>query len=154
MSDFGEEIIDRLNNQQLQEPNHPMNKIINNTIGEWLQQEDEKNFLEQFFIQEADNKYLDLHGKDFNVIRKIDESDEDYRNRIIYESMGHITITFLKEVYDVDIYSFVEDFNMNNNDLTSDNPYFAQNKFMGIAEETTKEILNKKFIIGGEVNWL
>ena len=154
MSDFGEAIIKRINNHELQKTNNPMHQIIDNTVGEWLTDFDDTEFFEQFFLQESTGAYLDLHGKDFGIIRKIDESDEDYRNRIIYESLGHLTVDFLKKVYKLELYSYVEDFNVSNNTLVSDNPYLASQGFMAYADETTKQILNKKFVLGKGVTWL
>lgn len=155
MSEFGEAIIQRVNNPELQKPGNPMNQIINHTVGEWLQDFDDKDFMEQFFLQESTGPYLDLHGRDYGIIRKIDESDEDYRARIIYESMGHLTIEFLKSVYGVKLYTLVDNFDATANTLVSDNPYLAScYGFMGTADDTVKNILNKKFVLGEEITWL
>ena len=157
MSDYGEEIIDSVNSiSKLRDKNNPAYQIIDNTIGELLQQIDEKTFFEQFFLQEADGKYLDLHGQTYGVTRKIDESDDDYRERIVYITLGRLTITFLKEVYGVELYVNVDGFNQYANDLTSDNQYINVNGtgYMGIASETVKDILNNKFVIGGGIRWL
>ena len=40
-----------------------------------------KHFLECFLTM-AEGDFLDIHGKMFNLFRKKDESDEDYRNYI------------------------------------------------------------------------
>lgn len=155
MSDFGDEIIARLGeNTNLAKPNNPMGKLLDYTVGEWLQQIDDSDFIEQLFLQESTGKHLDLHGKNFGVKRKVDESDENYRNRIIYEGLGHLTIDFLIDVYNVKLYSFVDGFNVNNNDLTSDNPYLSDNGFMAVADSNTKTILNRKFVLDNTVVWL
>lgn len=154
MSDFGEVIIERLNNQDLQDNSNPMHQIIDKGIGEWLQVFSDADFFEQFFFQEATGKYLDLHGKDFGVLRRIDESDDVYRARIIYETLSHVTVGFLRDVYNVELYSSVDGFNVADNDLASDNPYLATDGFMGIASNDVKSILAKKFVIGGGVTWL
>lgn len=154
MSDCGEEIIARLPlHSVLHNPNHPMNKIINNTVGEWLDKVYDEKFLEQVFIHEADGKYLDLHGVDKNIPRKINESDDDYRQRLILESIGHLTITFLTEVYNVELYTNVNDFDARNT-LISDNTYISDNGFLGVADELTKQILNKKFVLDNGVEWI
>ena len=155
MSDFGEEILYNLGvNSSLNKPDNPMGRLIDNTIGEWLTRKNEEPFFEQFFLQEATGKYLDLHGKDYNVKRRLDESDEDYRKRIIYTVLGQLTVSYLVEVYDVILYRDVTDFDVTENTLTSDNPYLGGDGFMGIADETTKAILNKKFIMGTKFRWL
>ena len=155
MSDYGDEIIARLGETtNLKKPDNPMARLIDFTIGEWLENFDNNDFIEQFFLQEAKGKHLDLHGKCFNVKRKIDESDENYRKRIIYESLGHLTITFLNEIYGVSLYYFIEDYNYNNNTLTSDNPYLSSNGFMIIADAETRNILDKKFVLNNNISWL
>ena len=109
--------------------------------------------MEQFFLQDATGKYLDLHGNDFGLPRKIDESDDDYRNRIIYESLGHLTTYFLKTVYNVELYVKVNDFDKDTM-LTSDNEYISDSGFMGVVDETTQKILEKKFVLVSGVTWL
>ncbi|WP_407415822.1 hypothetical protein [Methanobrevibacter sp.] len=154
MSMFGEEIIARLPpHSALHRQDNPGRKIIMNTIGEWLDRFEERDWMEQFFLQDATGKYLDLHGNDFGLPRKIDESDDDYRNRIIYESLGHLTTYFLKSVYNVELYVKVNDFEADTM-LTSDNEYISSNGFMGVVDETTQEILEKKFVLGSGITWL
>lgn len=153
LSLFGEEIINRLDNHYLKDENNPMNRILNYTVGDWLENEFNDDFFEQFFLNEATGEYLDLHGLDFGVKRRIDESDIDYRKRIIYESLGHLTFNYFHEVHNVDLYSFVDDFNVTENTLVSDNPYYNLNGFLGFADEETKQNLNKRFIIEG-ITWL
>lgn len=131
-----------------------MGRLIDYTIGEWLTREDDKEFLEQFFLQEATCKYLDLHGRDYGVLRRVDESDEDYRQRIVYESLGHLTVEYLRKVYDLELYVNIDDFNPSENTLTSDNPYYNKCGFMASADATIKNILEKKFVIGSGITWL
>lgn len=135
-------------------PNHPMRKIIDYAIGSWLENKNDEEYLEQFFLNEAKEDYLDLHGKNFNVKRRVDESDEDYRQRIIYESLGHLTIDFLINVYDVELYVYVPNFNIDENTLTSDNPYISNRGFLLVSNEETMNILNKKFVLDSNVHWL
>ena len=153
MSDFGELIIERLSKTTGLTIDSDMGRLIDYTIGEWLQRENDEMFFEQFFLQEATGKYLDLHGKEFGVLRKIDESDEDYRKRIIYASLGFLTVNFLREVYGVELYSYVPNFDVDNNTLVSDNPYY-DGVLMGVASDEVKAVLNKKFVFGSGVIWL
>ena len=154
MSDFGEEIINRLGVNSSLKIDSDMGRLIDYTIGEWLTRENDKEFLEQFFLQEATGKYLDLHGKTYGVLRRIDESDDSYRQRIIYESIGHLTVEFLREVYNLELYVNIPNFNVSNNTLTSDNPYYNQDGFMASADTSIKDILNKKFVLGARITWL
>lgn len=155
MTDMGEDIITRIGvNSALNKSDNPMRKIIVEGIGGWLQSKDDFPFFEQFFLQEAEGKYLDLHGKDYDVKRRLNESDEDYRKRIIYSVLGHLTTLYIVDVYGVELYYNIPNFDVNDNCLTSDNPYLGSEGFMGIADETTKAILNKKFIMGTNFRWL
>ena len=62
MSEYGEEILDRLpENSSLKSPNNPARKIILNTVGEWLDNFND-NF-ENLFLTEAVGAYIDCHGK-------------------------------------------------------------------------------------------
>lgn len=154
MSENGEEIINRLPDTSGLHRNLDARKVIENTIGAWFDNLEEQDWFSQFFLNTATGKYLDLHGQTFDIQRKINESDEDYRNRIIYDGLGHLTVNFLLEVYNLELYSYVDDFDINNT-LVSDNPYFNVNGFFGVApDEVTKNILNKKFVLRNGVTWL
>ena len=154
MSDYGEEILDRLpENSSLKLPNNPARKVIMNTIGEWLDNYSD-NF-ENLFLNEAVGDYIDCHGREYTVYRKLNESDEDYKKRIIYHLIGHLTADYLINIYKIDLYVNIPNYNPNSNELTSDNYYIAdENGFMASADEITKTILNKKFVLGSGVRWL
>lgn len=155
MSDFGEEIINRLpETSSLHDKDNPARKLLNKSIGEWLFAFEEANWFDMFFIDSSEEVYLDLHGKEYNVKRRIGESDESYRKRIIYETLGHLTVDYLLTVYDLRVYVFVEDFSVNDNDLTSDNPYLSSHGFMVVADDNVKNILNNKFVLDSNVSWL
>ena len=144
MSFYGTGIIERLPaNSQLQNPNNPMHNIIQNTIGELLD-----NFeidYDQFFLQDATGKYLDLHGKQYGIGRKNNESDEEYRNRIILCAYEYATVKVLTEIYGVEFYANVDNFENNTNLLCSDNPYLT-NELMGFISDEVYNILDEKFI--------
>lgn len=144
MSFYGTGIIERLPvNSQLQNPDNPMHNIIQNTIGELLD-----NFeidYDQFFLQDATGKYLDLHGKQYGIGRKNNESDEEYRNRIILCAYEYATVKVLTEIYGVEFYANVDNFENNTNLLCSDNPYLT-NELMGFISDEVYNILDEKFI--------
>lgn len=144
MSFYGTGIIERLPvNSQLQNPNNQMHIIIQNTIGELLD-----NFeidYDQFFLQDATGKYLDLHGKQYGIGRKNNESDEEYRNRIILGAYEYATVKVLTEIYGVEFYANVDNFENNSNLLCSDNPYLTS-ELMGFISEEVYNILDEKFI--------
>ena len=144
MSFYGTGIIERLPvNSQLQNPDNPMHIIIQNAIGELLD-----NFeidYDQFFLQDATGKYLDLHGKQYGIGRKNNESDEEYRNRIILCAYEYATVKVLTEIYGVKLYANVDNFENNTNLLCSDNPYLSD-ELMGFISEEVYNILDEKFI--------
>ena len=154
MSDYGEEILDRLpENSSLKSNNNVARKVIINTVGEWLDNFND-NF-ENLFLNEAVGEYIDSHGREYGVYRKLNENDEDYKRRIIYQILGHLTADYLINIYNVDLYVNIPNYNPNQNELTSDNPYItSKDGFMALADEVTKEILNKKFVLGSGVRWL
>ena len=156
MSDYGKEILDRLSeNSNLKKESNPARKVFLNTVGAWLDEFEENSNRENLFLNEATGKYIDCHGKEYGVYRKIDESDEDYKKRIIYELLGHLTVDYLLNIYNIKLYVYIPNYNTDSNQLTSDN-YYMNNKngFMAEADETTKAILNKKFVLGSVIKWL
>lgn len=155
MSLHGEEIIERLHsNSNLRNLDNPVRKIIDNTIGEWLDQHDETVLYENIFLISATGKYLDLHGQTYNIYRRVDESDENYRQRIIYESLNRLTVNYLRDVFNLDVYVYVANYNPQNNQLTSDNYYINRYGFMAVVSDEIRNILEKKFVIGRELKWL
>lgn len=154
---FGEGIIERLPvHSKLHNKENPMRIVLLKTVGAFLDDYNENltNVFDGCFITEATGRYLDLIGFDFNIPRRLNESDTDYRNRLIYEKMGHLTTDYLKDVYNVKLYTRIEDFNPNDNTLVSDNPHIVEEGFMMLTDETTRNILNKKFVLGEEILWL
>lgn len=151
MSVFGEEIIDRLHeNSSLRSIGNPMRKIIDDGVGEWFDRFVEEHDFDDFFLDSATGGYLDAWGREFNVPRRLDESDDDYRHRIVLESLGHLTVPYLQEVYGLVLYCYVTGFDIKDNMLTSDNP-FLSTRYMTVASPGIQEILFKKFVINNEL---
>ena len=153
---YGEGIIERLHEKcSLRNTDNPMRKVFVNTIGSLLDKFDIYGSMEAPFLQNAEGVYLDLQGNDMNVKRRLDESDEDYRKRIVYEVLGVLTVAYLLEVYDLVLYAFVEDFSLNGLTLTSDNPYLNEgNGFMTVASDEIQALLESKFVLGEGLEWL
>ena len=152
---YGEAIIDRLHPRcSLRDEDNPVREVLINTLGAILDEFDIQGSLDAPYLQEATGVYLDLHGKDLNVPRRHGEADDDYRRRLYYEVLGYLSVAYLLNVYDLSLYSFVDDFNCTGLKLTSDNPYIKGDGFMAIADDDIKSILEKKFIIGGGLTWL
>lgn len=154
MSLSGEAFLDLLSeNSNLKNENNPARKVILNTVGEWLDNHSIDDFIDNIFITTATGKYLDLFGEDFNVPRRLGESDDDYRERIFFEKLEYLTAGNLIEFYDLTLYSFVENYSFSNNQLTSDNPYISS-EYMSFASIDLQKILNDKFVLDGGITWL
>lgn len=154
MSDFAEAFINLLpNNSNLRNTNNAVNIIINDTVGEWFDNNSE--FVENLFLNTAKGKYLDLFGKDYGVHRNVDENDDDYRDRIIFEKLEYLTVKNLIEIFKLNIYCYVEGFpyrhdRLYDNVLTSDNLY-ASDKYMIFIDSNMFKILSNKFVLDNNI---
>ena len=154
MSSFGSELFDRLHEDcSLRNPLNPVHKILDYSVGEWFDDFMGGDFFSQFFLDSASGGYLDKWGADYNVPRRVDESDDDYRKRLYYEVLGYLTVPYLLNVYGLPLFVYVASFDAGDNDLTSDNPYISGAK-MSIASDEVQRVLSKKFVIGQELTFL
>ena len=155
MTIFGEGIVENLpENSILRNPNHVMFKVLDGTLGEWLTSFDNLDLWSQFFITDATGKYLDLHGNQYGIKRRLNENDNHYRTRIILGGLGYLTIPYLLSSFDLMVYAGVDDFDPEDNMLTSDNPLVNTGSIIVECSSDVKEILESKFPIGGGVEWL
>ena len=154
MSDFCDMMIEMLPlHSQLQKKDNPLRIVLDRTIGAYM--DDFEIPYEQIFVTTATGGWLDAWGKDYGVPRKIDEDDEHYRQRIIYEKLDHLTPSLLSDVYNVKLFTYRGDFNVSDNTLVSDNPHIVMNEsFLGLSDEDTIRILDKKFILDSVVTWI
>lgn len=152
MSDSFELLVELLPlSSALQDTDNPLRVVLDRTVGEWLD-----NFsqpFDQLFLLSATGGWLDAHGRQYGVPRKLDETDEDYRQRIVYEMLDELTPLLLADVYGVKLFSLVDDFNVFSNSLVSDNPFLGGG-FIGVASDDVVGILDKKFILGTGVTWV
>ena len=152
---FGEAIIDRLHPDcSLRDNDNPMRSVLLGTVGAILDDFDLYDSMEAPYLQNATGVYLDLHGKDLGVTRKYQESDDDYRKRLFYEVLGVLSVAYLLNVYNLTLYSKVDDFTVDGLTLTSDNPYIRDTGFMSTASDEIQSILESKFVIGGGIEWI
>ena len=131
MSEYGEGIISRLHPlSPLKNENNAGHKFIDNTIGEYLDNYENRDKFDQLFLRSATGKWLDLHGKELGVYREIDESDEDYRKRIILEKTMHNTIPELKSK-GVQFWNYISNLNSGSEDyyfqFYNDNSQYVEN---------------------------
>lgn len=137
---------ERLNNEALQNDDNDFIKIYDGCINEYL--ENRNNKFINIFLNTAQGDYLDIHGKMYGIFRKKDESDEEYRNRIILnKSILQRTTDFSK--LDIGLWVY-KDGVTDKNTLTSRNPYLKSGHDLGyvfIVSGVDVEYLQKKFLL-------
>ena len=154
MSDFIDMMVEMLPvNSQLQKKDNPVRVVLDRSVGAYMDTFEIP--YEQIFLTTATGGWLDAHGRDYGVPRRLDEDDEHYRQRIIYEKLDHLTPSLLADVYNVKLFTYREDFDVSNNTLVSDNPHIVQNEsFLSVSDEDTISILDKKFILDSVITWI
>ena len=149
---FIEGIIQRLNNPELKKSDNGGRIVLDGTIGEYL--ENYNNHFLDLFLKHATGKYLDLHGLEYNIIRKEDESDISYRNRIITEKS---IIQNIDNFLNLDTSLWVHFRGVTDGDtLTSRNPYLKNkhnDNYVLICFSENKDYLTDKFILE-DVLWV
>lgn len=137
---------ERLNNEALQDDENPFIKIYDGCINEYLQ--NRNNHFLDVFLTMAEGDFLDIHGKMYGIFRKEDESDDDYRNRIILSrSILQRTTDFSK----LEIGFWVYKAGVTDKDtLTSRNPYLKEkhdDDYVFIVSGADISFLQKKFLL-------
>jgi len=151
---FGEGILDRLPEQSvLHDSSNDFRKVFIATLGALLDDFDLDESKEGVYLQNATGVYLDLHGKDLGVKRRFEETDEHYRNRLIYETLGYLTVDYLLNVYDLTLYTYVTGFDVAENTLVSDNPFIGD-EFMCPYDEGVVSSLSSNFVLGNCLYWI
>lgn len=151
MSDYMTMLLELLpEHSQLHDLNNPLRKILDRGVGGWF--DNREDIFPELFLTDATGDWLDAHGRDYGVFRQTGESDDDYRDRIIFEKLEYLTIGNLMSIYGVDFYEAMDGFNPSLNDLTTDNPYLID-WFMGVAPLNIREVLDDKFLLDNTLLW-
>lgn len=154
MSDFVDALVELLpEHNSMKDPNNELRVVLNKCLGTWFDDHQVETVHDNVFFNSATGKYLDLFGNDYGVYRRTDESDDDYRNRILMEKLDYLTPLYLQTIYGLTLYAYVSIFDARQNCLTSDNPYLS-NQYMSTASVDVQNILNNKFILGDSILWL
>lgn len=151
-----ESIIDNLNNPYLKQTINEGRKVLDGTIGEYLEQYDTDMF-SYIFLNRATGKYLDIIGEEYGLIRKEDETDNAFRNRINIEKTFLESTNDFKKI-DVQLFTYNQYFinELNNTSskswhMVSENTLIRNNDrdymFIGVTDEETKEYVKNKFIV-------
>ena len=153
MSDFVDMLVEMLPmHSQLQKKDNSFRKVLDRTVGAYMDDFDVP--YEEVFLTSASGGWLDAHGRDYGVPRKLEEDDDSYRQRIIYEKLDHLTPQLLADVYNVRLFTYRNDFDVTDNTLVSDNVYINHTGFLGLVDSDTASILDKKFILDSGVTWI
>ena len=152
MSDFVDMMVEMLaEHSALQKEDNDVRKVLDRTVGAYM--DSVVHPFDELFLETATGSWLDCHGRDYGVPRRLNEDDESYRDRIIFEKLEYLTAGNLDNIYGITLYAFVSLYNPLDNQLTSDNPYISD-RFMGFADETTQRILDEKFVLDNAILWL
>lgn len=139
-------IIERINNEALHDENNDFVRVLDGTVGEYL--ENRRNHFLDVFLTMAEGDFLDIHGKMYGIFRKEDESDDDYRNRIILNrSILQRTTDFSKLEIGFWVY---KDGVTDKDTLTSRNPYLKEkhdDDYVFIVSGEDVSYLQKKFLL-------
>ena len=143
-----EGIIERLNNPHLHNPNNEGRKVLDGTIGEYLEHYD--NHYMDLWVCRATGKWLDAIGELYGLFRKEDETDADFRHRIKTNMSLVDSTANIKEV-GVDLY--IKTSGSFGDKWTSDNLYLGHEEYFAVADEETEDYINKKFITE-DITWV
>ena len=125
----------------------PFEDFLNNSIGYFLEliENGVTSMNEGCFINTAEGKYLDLWGKDLGIPRLNEESDEDYRTRLMISPLEQFTINTVYELYDLQLMTKPTSTSNLNLTLMSDNHFLNNKYYVDCSDEVWNE-LNKKFL--------
>ena len=151
---FGSAILERLRvDSPASDPRNPFYRVFDGSVGEWLDNFDVDRFHEELFVQEAGGDWLDVHGEVYGVKRRIDESDEDFRERIVKHTKGELTPQLLAVDFGLTVLVYVEDFSVDGLTLTSDNRYINSCGWIVICDEETRRLVESGFVLNEVVSW-
>ena len=141
-------LLERLNNPYLKNPNNQGRQVLDGTVCEYLEHYD--NHILDLWLCVAKSDYLDVLGAVYGVIRKDEESDNDYRSRIQADISMVDSATDIRNA-GAELYcKTTGDFG---DKWTSDNLYLGNTAFWGHADTNTKDYLDRKFMIG-DITWV
>ena len=89
-------------------------EILDQTVGPYFDDLAERveEVIDAPFLTEATGEYLDiLHGKLYGVTREYEESDDDYRSRMVFQCKDGVRVPDLVEL-GCKVYAHVDNFNV------------------------------------------
>lgn len=146
-----ENILERLNLTDTISPEGFM--FLDGTIGEWLEHHEPVFY--HFFVSTATGKYLDLIGQEQGLIRYENESDDDFRDRILIEMTIVESAPDIKRA-GVDLWVYDEHILNEENYLTSTNSALKEQGspvFLAHGTSLEEEYIKEKFFVDGDIVW-
>ena len=131
-------------------------KVLDGTLGEWL--EHHQPLFLNYFVSTANSKFLELIGKEYNVFRLENESDDDFKERILLEMNIVGNVDDLNKV-GVRLWIYDENVLAGGEYLTSSNPSLktdvaGEPVFLGHAENSIAEdYVDNKYVFNEEIIW-
>ena len=154
MSLFGSAILERLRvDSPAADPGNPFYKVFDGSVGEWLDSFDVDGFHESLFVHEAGGEWLDLHGEQYGVKRRVDETDEDYLVRIVKHTKGELTPQLLSVDFGLLVLVDVPGFSVDGLTLTSDNRFINTEGWIVLCDAETKRLVEDSFVLNEAVRW-
>ena len=154
MSLFGSAILERLRvDSPASDPGNPFYKVFDGSVGEWLDNFDVDGFHESLFVHEANGEWLDLHGEQYGVKRRVDETDEDYLVRIVKHTKGELTPQLLSVDFGLLVLVDVVGFSVDGLTLTSDNRFINTEGWIVLCDAETKRLVESSFVLNEAVRW-
>ena len=132
-------------------------RILDETIGPYFDELEERieELLDAPFLTEATGDYLDLlHGKLYGLERLPDESDDEYRARLVFHIRDGVRVSDLLEldcgVYaDPEVQSFDED-----TVLTSRNTALSDKYIVACPSDAVEDLVKDNLIWEGLVTFI
>lgn len=143
-----EGIIERLNNPHLHNTTNPGRKVLDGTIGEYL--EHYNNHFLDLWLCKATGGFLDVIGEQYGVIRQDDETDDSYRKRI---QLDVSIVDSSSDIRKAGVELYVKTTGDFGDKWTSDNLYLGHEEYFAVADDEAEDYISKKFIVE-DITWV
>lgn len=107
--------------------------------------EDIYNTVLETFLLTADSSYLDIKGKELNIQRTSEESDNDYRQRLFNAISTVLNVNFIKK-QGIIVYTKKEKEDNIRQKMTSNNPYINNTYAIFPKTSTSSFFISTDFI--------
>lgn len=122
-------------------------RILDETIGAYFDNKEEaiEELMDAPFLTEADGDFLDLiHGKLYGIERAIDEDDDEYRTRLIFQAKDELKIPDLLEL-NCNVYAYLEEYDPDYS-LTSRNTSLTSKIMIEFPNTNVEKLVKDNFL--------